>query len=373
MNGTIKFEISVGGFLAALTKGHGTITRKTIVPILSFAMIHAKQDEIQVHTSDLDRELTVETSAAIAKPGSVCLPHQMLLDICKKLPRDGTITVEGVEKNRVAVKCGRSRFVLNTLPAEDFPHLQTGDLPVNFEIEAKTLKGLFSKTGFAMSDEEARYYLNGVHLHIVSHDEKNALRAVATNGHRLALHEIPAPAGAENLPAMIVPRHTVAEILKLDEVGTIKVSASSTKIAIDAGSTTLLSKLIDGDFPNYTRVIPQSHDSTVTIPRADIVGGVDRMAVVTAKENKSSKFTFSGNSLALSCTNNDMADASEEMPIILVGENIEIGFNVRYMAEILANVDSEDVEICMATPAAPALIRSPGDAGTFFILMPMRV
>jgi DNA polymerase-3 subunit beta len=282
----------------------------------------------------------------------------------------------------MVVKAGRSRFQLPTLPRDDFPMIVEGDLPTSFELPAKVLAELVDKTRFAISTEETRYYLNGIFLH-VSDDDANSggpvLKAAATDGHRLARYTIARPDGAEGMPDVIVPRKAVAELRKLlDEAldGNVEIDLSPSKIRFTLGGeggVVLTSKLIDGTFPDYSRVIPTGNDKLLKLDPKSFYDGVDRVATIATEKTRAVKMGLEPDKVTLSVTSPDNGTAAEEIAADYSSEGFEIGFNANYLKDILSQIDADTVELHLADPGAPTLIRQDDKSPALYVLMPMRV
>jgi DNA polymerase-3 subunit beta len=278
------------------------------------------------------------------------------------------------ERGSLTIRAGRAQFSLQTLPESDFPDLAAGDMTHRFAVSAKDLKRLIDKTQFAISTEETRYYLNGIYLHGL--DGKTAtLRAVATDGHRLAQVDLPAPAGAAGMPGVIVPRKTVGEVQRLieDAEAEITVELSQTKIRFTLAEVVLTSKLIDGTFPDYARVIPVGNDKELTVDKPDFEAAVDRVSTVSSERGRAVKLSLSAGKLVLSVTNPDSGSATEEIEVEYDAERLDIGFNSRYLLDIAAQIEGEVAVLKLADPGSPTLIQDRDAKDALYVLMPMRV
>ena len=270
------------------------------------------------------------------------------------------------------ISAGRSSFRLPTLPIEDFPAISSSDLPVNFTLIAADLRDLIDATRFAISTEETRYYLNGIYLHKA---EDGNLCAVATDGHRLALTRQTLPSGASQMPSVILPRKAVSELRKLldDYDGEVSFGLSETRAEFGFGAVCLTCKLIDGTFPDYTRVIPSGNDRIMQVDVASFAAAVDRVSTISSEKSRSVKMGLKPSVLTLSASNTDASSATEELEITYDGPDMEIGFNARYLLDIAGQVNNEIVEFALADQGSPSLVRAPGDDASLFVLMPMRV
>jgi DNA polymerase-3 subunit beta len=249
------------------------------------------------------------------------------------------------------------------------------DLSHRVKIAAKELQRLVEKTQFAISTEETRYYLNGIYVHTVDTDAGVMLRAVATDGHRLARAELPSPAGAAGMPGVIVPRKTVAEALKLvsEFEGDVLVELSTQKIRFVVGSVVLTSKLIDGTFPDYTRVIPVANDRRLTVERADFTRCVDRVSTISSERGRAVKLSLADSKLTLTVNNPDAGNAVEELDVDYDAPALDIGFNARYLLDIANQLEGDTTLFKLADPSSPTLIMDREGASTLYVLMPMRV
>jgi DNA polymerase-3 subunit beta len=368
----MRVTIERSAFLKALTHVQSVVERRNTIPILSNVLLQAAQGQLKLTATDLDIEIVESVPADVARSGAATVPAHMLYDIVRKLP-DGAQLELDRDGQRVSIFSGRSRFSLSALPHEDFPDLAAGEFPHSFAISASDLKGLIDKTRFAISTEETRYYLNGIYLHEVP--AANMLRAVATDGHRLAQAEIPRPAGAQGMPGVIVPRKTVLEVVKLFEGldGAVDVSLSAAKIRFAAGDLVLTSKLIDGTFPDYERVIPRNNDKKLTLETAGFAAAVDRVSTISLEKGRAVKLQIGGNKVVLTVNNPDSGSAEEELACSFESSPIDIGFNSRYLMDVAAQIKSEAMEFALADAGSPTIIRDPADAQALYVLMPMRV
>ncbi|MYZ49333.1 DNA polymerase III subunit beta [Propylenella binzhouense] len=371
----MKVTIERANLLRALNHVHRVVERRNTIPILANVLLRAENDRLSLKATDLDLEIVDRAPAQVDQPGSTTVPAHMLYDIVRKLPDGAEIQLDTSEGTTMALRAGRTRFALQMLPDSDFPDLNAGDLPVAFEMPAEALKRLIDRTQFAISTEETRYYLNGIYFHVVGAGGEARLRAVATDGHRLAKAEAPAPVGAEGMPGVIVPRKTVGEIQKLlEDPGAIaKVSLSDAKIRLAVGDIVLTSKLIDGTFPDYERVIPRGNNKVLTLEKADFERAVDRVSTISSDRGRAVKLTLADDRMVLAVNNPDSGSASDELPVDYDSEPLEIGFNSRYLLDIAAQLTTDEAEFRLADPGSPTLIQDKGESDALYVLMPMRV
>ncbi len=367
----MKATIERATLLKSLSHVQSVVERRNTIPILSNVLIDATEDgAIRLMATDLDLQVDESVPANVSQPGATTVSAHTLFDIVRKLPEGSQVEISAAE-GKMQVNAGRSRFNLSTLPRDDFPVIAEGDLPTKFELPAATLRQIVDKTRFAISSEETRYYLMGIFLHIA--DEQ--LKAAATDGHRLARVTVPKPDGADGMPDVIVPRKCVAELRKLlDEVeGTVEVSLSPTKVRFGLGSAVLTSKLIDGTFPDYNRVIPTGNDKLLRLDPKSFASGVDRVATIASEKTRAVKMSVDRDKITLSVTSPENGVATEEVPAEYGSDTLEIGFNARYLLDILGEIDGDTVEVHLADAAAPTLLREGDKSNALYVLMPMRV
>ncbi|MEE8444334.1 MAG: DNA polymerase III subunit beta [Alphaproteobacteria bacterium] len=374
----MKLTIERGALLLALGHVQSVVERRNTIPILSNVMLDARDGALNLTATDMDIAIVESVVAEVASPSAITAPAHTLYDIVRKLPEGAQIGLEtDAEANQLHLNAGRARFRLGTLDTVEFPAMSDGELPHGFSVSAADLRALIDRTRFAISMEETRYYLNGIYLHAVTGegDRGDVLRAVATDGHRLALVEIPLPQGAESMPGVIVPRTTVLELRKLiDETGgEIDVALSDTKIRFSFDDAVLTSKLIDGTFPDYQRVIPSGNDKTMEVDRRNFAAAVDLVATIATEKSRAIKLSVDKGSLALSATSPDAGSAEEEIEANYDGESLKIGFNSRYLLDIAQQIEGDTARFVMADPGSPMIIRDASDDSALYVLMPMRV
>jgi DNA polymerase III subunit beta len=372
----MRLTIDKPGLARALAHVASVVERRNTIPILSNVLLSAANNELKLIATDLDMEL-VETVPCKAKgTGATTVPAHMFHDIVRKLPEGADIELlRDGEQGRLSIIAGPAQFSLQTLPADDFPALSVDDLDHSFTLPAGDLKRLIDKTRFAISTEETRYYLNGIYLHAAQSGGKPVLRAVATDGHRLAQVELPLPSGAKEMPGVIVPRKTVVELAKLveDGEGEVRIELSPSKVRVSSARVVLTSKLIDGTFPDYERVIPQSNDKKMEVDNAAFAQAVDRVSTLSSDKGRAVKLTISDGKLTLSVNNPDSGSATEELPVEYGFDPLEIGFNARYLLDISGQLESGTAEFRLADPGSPTMVRDGKDASALYVLMPMRV
>ena len=370
----MKATVERATLLKCLAHVQSVVERRNTIPILSNVLIEAKDGGLRLMATDLDLQVVETVPAHVAAAGATTVSAHTLFDIARKLPEGAQVELY-VSAEKMTVTADRYRSNLATLPRDDFPVIAETDLPTKFSLDAETLRDVIDATRFAMSSEETRYYLNGIFLRARDGAEPK-LVAAATDGHRLAQIELDMPDGAKGMPDVIVPRKCVAEIRKLlDEVdGPVEVQLSSSKIRFKLGNAVLTSKLIDGTFPDYSRVIPTANDRLLRIDRKSLSQGVDRVAAIaTTEKTRAVKIALGHDKVTLSVTSPENGTASEEIPADYTSPEFEVGFNYRYLLDILDQVDSDLVEVHLADAAAPTLIRVNDTSAALYVLMPMRV
>lgn len=372
----MQLTIERAALLKSLAHVQSVVERRNTIPILSNVLLEASSGLLSLTATDMDLTVVEQVAADVTAPGAVTVPAHTLYDIVRKLPDGAQVALAaGGEGHQVTLTAGRSNFSLSTLPKEDFPAAGGEDLPQTFVLQAGDLKALVDRTRFAISTEETRYYLNGIYLHAIEGDSFSALRAVATDGHRLARFEMPLPAAAKGIPGVIVPRKTVNELRKLidESDAEIEISLSETKIRFSFDSTVLTSKLIDGTFPDYERVIPSGNDKIMKVDCRDFSRAVDRVSTISTEKSRAVKLVVNPGTMTLSANSPESGSAEEEIEIDYGGPEIEIGFNSRYLLDIAQQIEGETAQLSMADSASPTIMREVSDDSALYVLMPMRV
>ncbi len=372
----MKISIERSELLKAVGQAQSVVERRNTIPILANVLIEAEGDSVSFRATDLDIEVIDKSPAMVERAGATTVSAVTLHEIVRKLP-DGAMVVlsDDAAAGRLSVAAGRSNFSLATLPKEDFPAMASADYASNFSIAAPALRRLFDKSKFAMSTEETRYYLNGVYLHVSDGENGKVLRCVATDGHRLARVDADLPENALDLPGVIVPRKTVGELRKLldDDDMEVAVSVSETKIRFATPAITLTSKVIDGTFPDYTRVIPTGNTKQLEVDASEFAKAVDRVATVSSERSRAVKLSLSEDKLTLIVNAPDAGTAEEELIVAYNDEPLEIGFNAKYLLELASQVDRENATFMFNASGDPALMREGNDTSSVYVVMPMRV
>jgi len=370
----MRFTAARAGLAAGLATIARIVERRTTIPILAHLKLEAGEGGLMLTGTDLDMVATVTVPASIEEDGVATAPAAMLHDIVRKA--EGEISFAR-DEGRLIVKSGRSRVQLLALDAADFPDLAAGELPVAFTMRGSMLADALGRTSFAISTEETRYYLNGVFIHCATDEDGPVLRLVSTDGHRLSRVGLSLPRGAEGMPGIIVPRKAVPEIVRLAEAAgeeLLDIALSNGKLRVAFGGTVLLTKTVDGTFPDYERVIPKENDKRAVLAREEVVAAVERVLTVSSEKGRAMRCTFADGALTLQVHSPDHGEATDEVPIDWTGAPFTIGFNGRYLVEVLAALGADKVEIAMSEPGAPAVLtQADGDSPHLCVLMPMRV
>ncbi len=372
----MKLIIERASLLVAMSHVQNAVEKRNTIPILSNVLLTAEDGFLCLTATDLDLSIVEKIKGEIIDEGSTTTPAHLLYEIIRKLPEGSQVEIESAEKNsKIIIKTGRSRFSLPCLPREDYPVIDNDKLPVNFNINSKDFKKLIDKTKFAMSHEETRYYLNGIYLHSFKENSQTYLRAVATDGHRLALSQTILPSGAEKMSNIIIPRKAISELHRLIDQKDIdiEINISESQVQFNISDIILSTKLIDGTFPDYQRVIPEGNDKIIEINRNQLSDAVDRVSTISTEKSRAIKLNFDSKVIKVSASSPDAGSAIEEFEVSYNGDNIEIGFNSRYLLDILYQISSEVTTFDLADSVSPAVIKDLDNDNSIYVLMPMRV
>lgn len=372
----MQFAIERNSLIKSLGHVQSVVEKRGTIAVLSNVKIDARGDSVTLTATDMDIAIAEKTPATIGKPGSTTVPAHTFYDIVRKLPEGAQIEFStSADGSKVTIRAGSSRFSLATLPIDEFPVMAEGDLPHNFSLKAAECKALVEKPSFAISTEETRYYLNGIYLHTAGSGSSKVLRTVATDGHRLARIEVALPPGAAEMPGVIVPRKAIYELKKLLEEGEgdVSISLSDTKIRFAYGNAVLVSKLIDGNFPDYERVIPAGNDKLMEVDCTLFTTAVDRVSVISTEKSRAIKFHLENGKLTLSANSPEHGTSSEEIDVTYSSPGMEIGFNSRYLLDMMMQIEGDTAQFLMGDGASPAIVRDTADVGALYVIMPMRV
>lgn len=372
----MRITIERSNLLKSLNHVHRVVERRNTIPILSNVLLRGEGQSLEMKATDLDLEITESTPAQVEQAGGTTVPAHLLYDIVRKLP-DGAevLLATTTDGSAMTVASGRSKFSLQCLPVSDFPDLNAGTFSHSFKVKGSDLKMLIDRTQFAISTEETRYYLNGIFMHTVEAGGDLKLRAVATDGHRLARADVVAPSGSEGMPGIIIPRKTVGELQKLvDGVeGDVSVEISDAKIRVTTGPIVMTSKLIDGTFPDYQRVIPSGNDKEMRVDCATFQAAVDRVSTISSERGRAVKLAIGDGQLTLTVNNPDSGSATDEVPVGYDNDPLEIGFNAKYLLDITQQLSGGEAVFLLADPGSPTVVRDVAGDDALYVLMPMRV
>ncbi|MDA0341329.1 MAG: DNA polymerase III subunit beta [Proteobacteria bacterium] len=372
----MKFTIDRAALLRPLGHVQSVVERRNTIPILANVLLKAGNGRLSLTATDMDMDIVESVDCNVGADGALTVPAHTLYDIIRKLPDGSEVSLEATgEAGRVSVTAGRSSFTLPALPADEFPSMSGEELPHRFSMAAADAKSMIDRTRFAISNEETRYYLNGIYLHATEANDVAVMRAVATDGHRLARVEMPLPEGAAGMPAVIIPRKAINEIHKLieDTEGEVSIALSDSKLCFAFGDTVLTTKLIDGTFPDYERVIPSGNDKTLQVNCKIFANAVDRVATISTEKSRSVKLQMDEGTLVLSASSPESGTAREELEVSYSAGPMEIGFNSRYLLDIANQIEGEGVIFSLADAASPTIVRDQDDDSSLYVLMPMRV
>ena len=374
----MKLKADRASLLKALAHVQSVVEKRNTIPILANVMLTVRDGKLTLTATDMEIAIVEDVPASTTRNGACTAPAATLYEIVRKLPEAAEVELDHIGGDaQLELRSGRYDTRLVVLPTEDFPSMTAGSLPHRFSLSALQLRGLIDRTRFAISTEETRYYLNGIYLHAAESDGVRVLRAVATDGHRLARVEEPLPEGAGSMPGVIIPRKTVAELRKLLEEmsGNVEVGLSDTRIQFHIDAVMLTSKLIDGTFPEYERVIPRGNDKVLRVGKKDFADAVGRVAAISTERSRPVKLSMQRDRLELSASSPEQGTATEELDADHVSYDagpLEIGFQARYLNDITDQI-GEQVEFRFADGAAPTIVMDSADASALYVLMPMRV
>lgn len=373
----IKLTIERSHLLKALSRLQSVVEKRNTIPILANIKLDAQDNVLQLTATDMDIVAIEEVEAQVETGGTLTVPAQTFHDIVRKLPDGAQISLDtNIDSTQLIVCSGSSEFKLSYLPSDDFPVMSEGDLSHSFILPTEEFIRMIEKCRFAMSMEETRYYLNGVYFHVSENGSGDMLlKSVATDGHRLARIETALPAGAAGMPGVIIPRKTVTELRKIldEQEDEVQIALSETKIRFACGKVVLLSKLVDGTFPDYGRVIPEGNNKIMEVDSKILTDAVDRVSTISTEKTRGIKFALSSGKLVLSAQSPDAGSAVEELEVNYSADEMEIGFNSRYVLEMMTQLEGDMVQFLLSDSNAPALVSDPSDVTALYVIMPMRV
>ena len=366
----MKLQIEKETLLNPLQQIIGAVEKRQTMPALSNVLLRAKDNKLTLTATDLEIELVSQIAMVIDEPGEITVPARKLLDICKSLANEAIINFS-VKDNKALIQSGRSRFTLATLPASDFPALDAINSIYEFEITQKTLRDIIDKTAFAMAQQDVRYYLNGLMLEVSA----NVLRAVATDGHRLAYCEKQTNAEIADIKQVILPRKGVLELVRLlnENDDMVKITLGSNHLQVEFNELRLTSKLIDGRFPDYNRVMPEDGSNIITADRDQLRQALIRASILSNEKYRGIRLVLEKNLIKLQAQNPDQEEADVEQEVVYAGDDIEIGFNVNYMLDVLNVTNSDMVQASLRDSNSSFLLTYPDQADCKYVIMPMRL
>ncbi|WP_136247197.1 DNA polymerase III subunit beta [Halomonas borealis] len=367
----MKFSISREALLRPLALVAGVVERRQTLPVLSNVLIQVEQDQVSLTGTDLEVELIGRTVASqVEEPGGITVPARKLMDICKSLPDQSEIQLS-LEEGRAVLRSGRSRFTLSTLPVAEFPSIEDGQSSVELSLPRGTLKHLIDSTSFAMAQQDVRYYLNGMLLEFAT----NLVRAVSTDGHRLAVCSRPAEIQLEPSQKLIVPRKGILELVRLldDSEEPVSLTLGANHIRAHTGDFTFTSKLVDGKFPDFERVVPRNGDKVFIAERSELRQVLSRTAILSNEKYRGVRLNLEEGNLRVMANNPEQEEAEENVGIEYAGSSMEIGFNVGYLVDVLNVLDQERVQMTLGDPNSSALMEEPGGGDALYVVMPMRL
>ena len=365
----MKFSISREALLRPLTLVAGVVERRQTLPVLSNVLIQVDQDQVALTGTDLEVELIGRTAASLVEEaGAATVPARKLMDICKSLPDQSEIQLS-LEDGRAVLRSGRSRFTLSTLPVAEFPNIEDSQGSIELSLPRGTLKHLIDATSFAMAQQDVRYYLNGMLLET----DGKMLRTVATDGHRLALCEMDLPSKATG-QQVIVPRKGVLELQRLlGTEGDVEITIGSNHIRAQIGDVRFTSKLIDGRFPEYGRVIPNAPPRSIVADRDSLRSALQRTSILANEKYRGIRLALKKDQVTLQAHNPEQEEAEEQVEVAYKGDELEVGFNVGYLLDAIAAVDGNEVELGVTDGNSSCLVRAPGATSARYVVMPMRL
>lgn len=365
----MKLTVEREKLLAPLQAVIGVVERRQTMPVLANVLLGVSDGRLSITATDLEVELVAATDVSVQQPGDITVPGRKFLDILRALPEKSAVSL-GAEGEKVVIKAARSRFSLSTLPAAEFPVIDDINSQQTVEIPRKELARLLEKTHFSMAQQDVRYYLNGMLLEI----DGQTLRAVATDGHRLALCETVLEHKATAAQQVIIPRKGVLELQRiLTAEGNAAVAIGTNHVRAQIGDVRFTSKLIDGRFPEYSRVIPASPAFAIKADRDTLRQALQRTAILSNEKYRGIRISVKKSALTVQAHNPEQEEAEEEIEVNYDGADLEVGFNVNYLLDALAAIDGQEVELGLTDSNSSCLIRSPGAAGTRYVVMPMRL
>ena len=371
----MKISVEKTSIFKSLSYVQSIVEKKNTIPVLSNVLIQAKDNNLILSATDMDISITVQLNCSVIEEGFATVAAHTLYDIIRKLPDSNEVEFISNDGKIFSIRSGKSKFSLGCLPKEDFPIIEVDKLKSEISIESQELLKLIEKTRFAISNEETRYFLNGIYFHKIELENKNYLSIVATDGHRLAKIDYESNLLTEELPGVIIPKKTINELCKLlsDYKGTVKIDLDPNKIIFYIDKSVLISKLIDGNFPDYQRVIPKDNKNIMTINRNEFCMAVDRVSTITNEKSPVIKFKLLNNLMNMTSADSENGLATEDIITEYSGEEIEIGFNSKYILEMINHLTDDKIKLSFNDSSSPVIATEESNENLIYVLMPMRV
>ena len=371
----MRAKINKRSLVQTLSHLHSVVEKRNTIPILANVLIEAKDKKLMLAATDMEIAELQSISCEVLQEGAVTTPAHILYDIVRKLPDEAMIELESKEGKKLGIKSDKISFSLMCLPPNDFPDIHSGEYPEGFDIEASSLSRLIDKTLFSVSTEETRYYLNGIYLHSIKDDEQEVLRAVATDGHRLSRLSASLPKNVKNLEGVIIPRKTVTEIKKIIDnlEGKVKIQIAKNKIKFTIDNVIITSKLLDGAFPDYERVIPENNTKELIVDKLEFIAAVDRVSTLSSDRTRAIKFSLVKRNLEITAENPDQGSAKENINVHYDGDDLEIGFNSKYLIDIARQITGANIKFMLSDKLSPTLLLDEEDNLALYLLMPMHI
>ena len=371
----MKFVIEKPVIYKALTHLQNIVNKKNTLPILSNILIEAGQNFLNLSSTDMDISIKEKINCNVIESGSTTLNAQIMFDIIKKLPETSEVEFISNDSKILTIRSNVSKFSLSCLPKDEFPIIETETKGKKLKVKSQTIFKLIDKTKFAISNEETRYFLNGLYFNIHPEENSSVITFVGTDGHRLATSSAYVDKNIDEIPGVIIPKKTINELSKLlsENSSDIEIDISLNKIVFYIDNLILVSKLIDGNFPDYKRVIPSGNDKHLIINRLNLLAAVDRVSTITNEKSPSIKLKLLKNQINLSTINNENSTATEDIEVNYDGIEIEIGFNARYIMDMLDHLVGEEIKISFNDNSTPIIAQEKSSSDIIYVLMPMRV
>ena len=371
----MKFKIVRSNFFKTLSHLQGIVDKKNSLPILSNILIEARDNVLTLSSTDMDISIIEKIDCSVSEDGSTTINSQILYDIVRKIDENCEIEIISNDGKLLTLRANGSRFSLACLPKEDFPIIDQNNSGVNININSRIIFKLIDKTKFAISNEETRYFLNGLYFNINKEENKSIVTLVGTDGHRLAKFSHYIEENIDEVSGVIIPKKTIYELSKLlsEKDQSVLISISSNKIIFTIDNIIFISKLIDGSFPDYKRVIPKDNSNILKVNREILLSAVDRVSTIANEKSPVIKFKLLQNVLNLNTINNESSTASEDLKINYNGNDIEIGFNSKYIMDMINNLEDDTIFISFKDSSSPIIAQEKSNSDLVYVLMPMRV